>query len=45
MSVTPRHKLREVTRMLKAIHAQENKAAARKKARDHQVVENMAEVK
>ena len=26
--------MREVTRMLKALHAQENKDAARKKARD-----------
>lgn len=38
-SVTPRKHLREVTRMLKAIHAQESKAAARKKAKD--VVENL----
>lgn len=33
-SVTPRKHMREVTRMLKAIHAQESKEAARKKARD-----------
>ena len=33
-SVTPGKHMREVTRMLKAIHAQENKDAARKKARD-----------
>ena len=33
-SVTPRKHTREVSRMLKAIHAQENKEAARKKARD-----------
>jgi len=38
-SVTPRKHLREVTRMLKAIHAQESKAAARKKVKD--VVENL----
>ena len=38
-SVTPRKHMREVTRMLKAIHAQENKEAARKKARD--VVEKL----
>ena len=31
-SVTPRSKMREVSAMLKAIHAQENKAAAREKA-------------
>ena len=33
-SVTPRKHTREVSMMLKAIHAQENKEAARKKARD-----------
>lgn len=33
-TVTPRKHMREVTRMLKAIHAQENKDAARKKAKD-----------
>ena len=33
-SVAPRKHMREVTRMLKAIHAQESKEAARKKARD-----------
>lgn len=33
-SATPRSRLREVTRMLKAIHAQESKEAARKKAKD-----------
>ena len=33
-SVTPRKHMREVTRMLKAIHAQESKEAARKKSRD-----------
>ena len=38
-SVTPRKHLREVTRMLKAIHAQESKATARKKVKD--VVENL----
>ena len=38
-SVTPRKHLREVTRMLKAIHAQESKAAARKKVKD--IVENL----
>ena len=32
-SVTPRGKMREVAAMLKAIHAQENKEAAREKAR------------
>lgn len=34
MSVTPRNRMREATRMLKAIHAQESKEAARKKAKD-----------
>ena len=38
-SVTPRKHMREVTRMLKAIHAQESKEAARKKACD--VVEKL----
>ena len=38
-SVTPRKHMREVTRMLKAIHAQESKEAARKKAGD--VVEKL----
>ena len=33
-SVTPRKHMHEVTRMLKAIHAQESKEAARKKAQD-----------
>ena len=33
-SVTPRKHMQEVTRMLKAIHAQESKEAARKKAQD-----------
>ena len=33
-SVTPRSKMREVTRMLKAIHSQESKEAARKKVKD-----------
>ena len=33
-SVIPRKHMREVTRMLKVIHAQESKEAARKKARD-----------
>ena len=42
-SVTPRNKMRVVTRMLKAIHAQESKKAARKKARD--VVERLRAVK
>jgi len=31
-SVTPRSKMKEVAVMLKAIHAQENKAAAKEKA-------------
>ena len=43
MSVIPRNRLREVTRMLKAIHAQENKEAARKKAKD--VVEQLRSMK
>ena len=38
-SVTPRKHMREVTQMLKAIHAPESKEAARKKARD--VVEKL----
>lgn len=38
-SVTPRSRIREVSRMLKAIHAQESREAARKKARD--VVEQL----
>lgn len=38
-SVTPRKHMREVTQMLKAIHAQESKEAARKKTRD--VVEKL----
>lgn len=42
-SVIPRNKMREVTRMLKAIHAQESKEAARKKAKD--VVEQLKEMK
>ena len=42
-SVTPRNKMRVVTRMLKAIHAQESKEAARKKAKD--VVEQLRAVK
>ena len=33
-SETPRNRMREVTRMLKAIHASESKEAARKKAKD-----------
>ena len=40
-SATPRNRMREVTRMLKAIHAQECKEAARKKAND--VVERFAQ--
>ena len=43
MSVTPRTRIQEVTRMLKAIHSQESKEAARKKARD--VVERLKEMK
>ena len=42
-SVTPRNKMSEVARMLKAIHAQESKEAARKKARD--VVEQLRAMK
>ncbi len=43
MSSVPRNRIREVTMMLKAIHAQENKEAARKKARE--VVERLREMK
>ena len=43
MSSVPRNRLREVTMMLKAIHAQESKEAARKKARE--VVEKLKEMK
>ena len=43
MSSVPRNRLREVTMMLKAIHAQESKEAARKKARE--VVEKLREMK
>lgn len=42
-SATPRNRMREVTRMLKAIHAQESKEAARKKAKD--VVEQLRAMK
>ena len=42
-SVTPRSKMREVAAMLKAIHAQEDKQAAREKAR--QVSEKLREMK
>lgn len=42
-TATPRSKMREVTRMLKAIHAQESKEAARKKAKD--VVEQLRTMK
>ena len=42
-SATPRNRIREVTRMLKAIHAQESKEAARKKAKD--VVEQLRAMK
>lgn len=42
-SATPRNRMREVTRMLKAIHAQESKEAARKKAKD--VVEQFRAMK
>lgn len=42
-SVTPRNRMREVAQMLKAIHAQENKEAARKKAKD--VVEQLNSMK
>jgi transposase-like protein len=42
-SVTPRSKMRDVTAMLKAIHAQENKAAAKEKARV--IVQRLREMK
>ena len=42
-SVTPRKKMRAVSLMLKAIHAQESKAAAREKAK--QVAEKLHEMK
>lgn len=42
-SVTPRNKMKAVAMMLKAIHAQENKEAAREKA--HQVAEKLKEMK
>lgn len=42
-SATTRNRMREVTRMLKAIHAQESKEAVRKKAKD--VVEQLREMK
>ena len=42
-SATPRNRMREVTRMLKAIHAPESKEAARKKAKD--VVEQLRAMK
>lgn len=42
-SVTPRKKMRVVSLMLKAIHAQESKAAAREKAR--QVADKLREMK
>ena len=42
-SVVPRGKMREVAMMLKAIHAQENKKAAREKAK--QVAERLKEMK
>lgn len=42
-SVVPRNRMREVTRMLKAIHAQESKEAARKKTAD--VVEQLRAMK
>ena len=43
MSSVPRNRIREVTMMLKAIHAQESKEAARKKAKE--VVEKLREMK
>ena len=43
MSSVPRNRIREVTMMLKAIHAQESKEAARKKARE--VAEKLREMK
>lgn len=42
-SVTPRSKMKDVAAMLKAIHAQENKAAAREKARA--VVQKLRDMK
>ena len=42
-SATPRNRMREVTRMLKAIHAQESKEAAHKKAKD--IVEQLRAMK
>jgi len=42
-SATPRSKMKLVAKMLKAIHAQENKAAAREKAK--QVVQALREMK
>lgn len=42
-SVTPRNKMKTVAMMLKAIHAQENKEAAREKA--GQVIEKLKEMK
>lgn len=42
-SVTPRSKMNQVTKMLKAIHASEDKAAARVKA--SQVIEKLKEMK
>ena len=42
-SVTPRNKMKAVAMMLKAIHAQESKEAAREKAR--QVAEKLKEMK
>jgi transposase-like protein len=42
-SATPKRLLQKVTRMLKAIHAQESKEAARKKA--HEVAQEMREMK
>lgn len=43
LSVTPRNKMKSVSMMLKAIHAQESKEAAREKAA--QVVEKLKEMK
>ena len=42
-SVVPRGKIREVAMMLKAIHSQENKKAARQKA--SQIIANLREMK
>lgn len=42
-SVTPRNKMKTFAMMLKAIHAQENKKAAREKA--GQVIEKLKEMK